>query len=60
MEKFKPVSGSGEMDHAEEAVGQLIILGGDGTVDFELSEHLLNAITLHIERPIMLDFHALI
>lgn len=31
--KFEPVSGGGEMDHVEEAVGQLIIARGDGAVD---------------------------
>jgi len=27
VDKFEPVSGGGEMDHAEEAVGQLVIAG---------------------------------
>ena len=46
------------MDHSEEAVGQLIVSGGDGAVDLNLSEHSLDAIALLVERPIMLDFHA--
>ena len=58
VDKFEPVSGGGEMDHSEEAVGQLIVAGGDGAVDLELSEHALDAIALLVERPIMLDFHA--
>ncbi|TWH78271.1 hypothetical protein IQ25_04227, partial [Novosphingobium taihuense] len=28
VDKFEPVSGGGEMDHPEEAVGQLIVSGG--------------------------------
>lgn len=48
------------MDHSEEAVGQLIIPGGDGAVDLELSEHALDAVALLVERPIMLDFHTAI
>ena len=46
------------MDHSEEAVGQLIVSGGDGAVDLELPEHALDAIALLVERPIMLDFYA--
>lgn len=46
------------MDHAEEAVGQLIVSGGDGPIDLELTEHALDTVALLVERPIMLDFHA--
>jgi len=46
------------MDHSEEAVGQLVVSGGDGAVDLELSKHALDAITLLVECPIMLDFYA--
>ncbi len=60
VDKFEPVSGGGKMDHSEEAVGQLIIPGGDGAVDLELSEHALDAVALLVERPIMLDFHTAI
>ncbi|WP_162181928.1 hypothetical protein [Sphingobium yanoikuyae] len=38
MDKFEPVSSGGEIDHAEEAVGQLIIAGGEGAADFEMAE----------------------
>lgn len=38
------------MDHAEKAVGQLIVSGGDGAVDLEMAEHALDAITLRNER----------
>ena len=58
VDKFEPVSGGGEMDHAEEAVGQLIVPSGDGTVDLEVTEHALDAIALLIERPVVLDLHA--
>ena len=58
VDKFEPVSGGGEMNHSKEAVGQLIISSSDGAVDLELSEHALDAVTLFVERPIMLDFHA--
>lgn len=58
VDKFEPVSGGGQMDHAEEAAGQLVITGGDGTVDLEVAEHALNAIALLVERPVMFDLHA--
>jgi hypothetical protein len=35
VEKLEPVSAGVEMDHAEEAGGQLVVTGGDGTVDLE-------------------------
>ena len=57
VDKFEQVSGGGEMDHSEEAVGQLIVSGGDGAVDFELSEHAFDPVALLVERPIMLDLH---
>lgn len=60
MDKFEPVSCGGEMDHSEEAVGQLIVSGSDCAVNLELSEHALDAIALPVERPIMPDFHAAI
>jgi hypothetical protein len=58
VDKFEPVSGGGEIGHSEEAVGQLIVSGGDSAVDLELSEHAFDAIALLVERPIMLDLHA--
>jgi len=58
VDKFKPVSGGSEMDHAEEAVSQLIIAGGDGTVDLEMAEHSLDAVALLVERSVILDLHA--
>lgn len=29
-EQIEPVSGGGEMDHSKEAVGTLVVAGGDG------------------------------
>ncbi len=58
VDKFEPVSGGSKMDHAEEAVGQLIVAGGDGAVDLELAEHALDAVALLVERPVMLDLYA--
>ena len=57
MDRFEPVSGCGEMDHAEEAVGQLVIAGGDSAVDLQVAEHPLDAVALFVEGPIVLDLH---
>jgi len=46
------------MDHTEEAAGQSVITGGDGTVDLEVTEHALNAIALLVECPVMFDLYA--
>lgn len=44
------------MDHTEEAVGQLIVSGGDSAIDLELTAHAFDAVALLEERPIILDF----
>lgn len=53
--KFEPLSGGCEMDHAEETVGQLIVADDDGPVNLQVTEHALDAVTLLIERRVMLD-----
>ena len=45
-------------DHPEEAVGQLVVAGGDRAVDLEVAERAFDAIALLAERPVMLDFRA--
>ena len=32
------------MDHAEEAVGKLVVSGGNGAVDLEMAEHALDRV----------------
>lgn len=58
MDKFEPVSCGGEMDHTEEAIGQLVVAGGDGPIDFEMAEHALDPVALLVECPVILDLHA--
>lgn len=58
VDKFEPVSGGGDMNHAEEAVGKLVVAGGDGGVNLEVAKHALDAVALLVERLIMLDLHA--
>lgn len=42
------------MDGAEEAVGQLVGAGGDGTAKHELAKHAHNAVALLVQHPAML------
>ena len=58
VDKFEPVSSGGEIDQGKEAVGKLVVAGGDGPVDLEMAEIAFDAAALLLERPIMLDFHA--
>lgn len=46
------------MNHAEEAIGQLVVAGGDGTVDFQVAERPLDTVALLVQRPVVLDLHA--
>jgi hypothetical protein len=53
--KFEPVSGGNDLNHAEEAFGELIISSGDGAVDFQTAEEVLDVIAFLVERPVMFD-----
>ena len=58
VDKIEPVFCGGEMDHAEEAVGYLVIAGSDGAVDLQMAEHALDVVALFVERPVVFDLHA--
>lgn len=58
MDKFEPVSGGRDMNHVEEAVGQLVVSGGGCAVDLEVAKHAFDAVALLVECTVMLDFHA--
>ena len=45
------------MDHAEEAFGELVIAGGDGTIDFQAPEEAFDVISFPVERPVMFDLY---
>ena len=57
MDEFEPVSCGGDMDHAHEAVGELILLCGNGTMDLQTVEHMFDAVALLVEPPVMADLH---
>ena len=56
VDKFEPVSGGGDVDHAEEAFGKLVVAGGDGTVDFQSPEEAFDMVAFLVERAVMFDF----
>jgi len=51
VDRFEPVSGSSDMDHAEEACGELIISGGDGAVHFQAAEEAFDVVSLDLGLP---------
>ncbi len=57
MDKFEPVSGCDNMDHAEEALGEFVVAGCDSAVDFQATEEAFDVVSLTVERPIMFDLY---
>jgi len=55
VDEFEPVSGGCDVDHAHEAVGELIVASGDCAVDFLTTEHPLDAVALLVERPVAFE-----
>lgn len=55
MDEFEQVAGGRDLDHAEEALGELVVAGGDGAVDLEMTEHALDAVTLLVEGAVVDD-----
>lgn len=55
MDKFEPVSGGGDVNHAEEAFGELIISGCDGAVDFQAAKEAFDMVSLPVEDRVMFD-----
>ncbi len=58
VDKFEPVPCGSDVDHAEEALGELVIAGGDGAVDFQAAEEAFDMVSLFIERAVKFDLHA--
>jgi Ca2+-binding RTX toxin-like protein len=55
VDKFEPVSGGGDLDHAEEAFGELVVSGCDGAVDFQATEEAFDVVALFVEGAVMFD-----
>jgi hypothetical protein len=55
VDKFEPVPGGSDVNHAEEAFGELIIWGGDGAVDFQAAEEPFDVVSFSVERAVTFD-----
>lgn len=55
VDRFELVSGGGYMGHAEEALGELLVPGGDGTIDFQVIEVGFDVIAFFVEHAVVLD-----
>lgn len=57
VDKFEPVFSGGEMDHAGEAIGELVIPCCDGTVALEMAKHTLNPVSFFVKVSVVVDRH---
>jgi len=55
VDKFEPISDCGEMEHTEEALGELVVSGGDGAVDLEMTDQALDTVALALEALVPAD-----
>jgi len=55
VDKFEPVSGRCDVNHAEEAFGELIVSCGDSAVNFHTAEEAFDVVSLPVEYQVMLD-----
>lgn len=55
MDEFEQVAGGSDLDHAKEAFGELVVSGGDSSVDLEMTEHALDAVALLVEDAVVDD-----
>ena len=55
MDKFEPVFDCRQVEHAEEALGELVVSCGDGAVDLEMADHALDAVAQPVEAPAPAD-----
>ena len=60
VDKFELMSGGDDVNHVEEAFGELIISRGDGAVVFQAAEEALDVIAFFIECPLTFDLDAAI
>lgn len=55
VDKFKQVAGGSDLDHAEEAFGELVVSGGDRAIDLEMTKHALDTIAFLVESAVVDD-----
>jgi hypothetical protein len=55
VDEFEQVAGGGDLDHAEEALGELVVSGCYRAIDLEMTKHSLDTIALLVEDAVMDD-----
>jgi hypothetical protein len=55
VDEFKQVAGGSDLDHAEEAFGELVVSGGDRAIDLEMTKHALDTIAFLVESAVVDD-----
>ena len=55
VDKFDPITRGCEIEHSKEAIGELVVPCGDGTVDLEMAEHPFDAVALAVKTLVVAD-----
>ena len=55
VDEFEQVAGSCDLNHAEEALGELVVAGGNRAVDVEMTEHALDAVAFLVKDAVVDD-----
>jgi hypothetical protein len=57
VDKFDPVTRACDVEHSKEAVGELVVAGGDSSIDLEVADHALDAVALAVEAFAVADHY---
>ena len=55
VDEFEQVAGGSDLDHAEEALGELVVSGGDRSIDLEMTKQALDTVAFLVEDAVMDD-----
>ena len=55
VDEFEQVSGGCDLDRAKEALGELVVTGGDGSVDLQVPEHAFDAVAFLVKDAVVDD-----
>jgi hypothetical protein len=55
VDELEQVADGRDLDHAEESLGRLVIAGGDGAVDLEMTEQAFDPVALLVEDGVVDD-----
>jgi hypothetical protein len=55
VDEFEQVAGDSDLDHAEEAFGELVVSSGDRAINLKMTKHALDTIALLVQGAVMDD-----